>query len=134
MRDRTIGQISRQAGVEIETIRFYERRGLIRRGRRSEGNIRLYDSAAVRRLRFVSEAKDIGFSLNEIGELLSMRQDAAADCAQVRGRAMRKLQEVDHKIRGLRRIRKTLSKLAGSCPGTGPIARCPILHSLQRLK
>ncbi len=134
MREQTIGQVARQAGVAIETIRFYERRGLIEPSRRSEGNFRLYDLEAVRRLLFIRQAKEIGFSLNEIGELLTIRQGAAADCADVRGRALRKIEEVDRKINSLRKIRNTLSRLSESCPGNGPIKDCPILDSLQSAK
>src|SRR3546814_5293952 len=95
----TIGRAAKAANISVETIRFYERRGLIAQPRKpAGGGAREYDEDAVARIRFVRQAQDIGFSLREIGELLSLRADPGADCAAVRARAMERRDEVQAKL------------------------------------
>lgn len=127
----TIGRAARAANVHVETIRFYERRGLIAQPSRPEGGgARRYDLATVERIRFVRQAQDIGFSLREIAELLSLRADPGADCADVRARAIEKREEVQVKLDRLARIRDALDELIARCPGGGDVKACTILEAV----
>ena len=129
--DRTISGAAEQAGVGVETIRFYERRGLIKQPTRPRsGGYRSYDDSVVERIRFIRQAQDLGFSLREIAELLSMRADPAADSRDVRARAMRKREDVNQKIAELQRIRGALDDLIASCPGGGALRCCTIMDAI----
>jgi DNA-binding transcriptional MerR regulator len=128
---RTISRAAAQAGVGVETIRFYERRGLIKQpARPCSGGYRSYDDTVVERIRFIRQAQDLGFSLREIAELLSIRADPAADSRNVRARAMRKREDVDQKKAKLQRIRAALDKLIATCPGGGALRCCTIMDAL----
>lgn len=132
MRDLTIARAARQAGVSVETIRFYERRGLIEQPRRPQGSgFRIYSPDQVRRIKFIRQAQQIGFTLHEIQELLSLRADPAADCSMVRGQAMAKLEEVRRKGEQLRQIASALEALIAVCPGRGGLQACTILDTLE---
>jgi Hg(II)-responsive transcriptional regulator len=127
----TISRAAEQAGVGVETIRFYERRGLIKQpARPRSGGYRFYDDDVVERIRFIRQAQELGFSLREITELLSLRADPAADCGDVRAQAMTKREEVDRKIAQLRHIRAALDELIATCPGGGALRACTILDAL----
>jgi len=127
-----IGQVSKQARVGVETIRFYERRGVIEQPRRPDnGGYRDYPDDTVRRIRFVRSAQMLGFSLEEIIELLALETVAGARCIDVRGRAVTKLADVDAKIDSLRRIKHVLKELVRACPGQGPAKRCSILAAIN---
>lgn len=129
----TIGRAAEQAGVGVETIRFYERRGLIRQpARPRSGGYRFYDDMIVERIRFIRHAQDLGFSLREIMELLSLRTDPNADCGDVRAQAVAKRQDVDRRIAQLQHIRSALDELIASCPGGGALPRCTIIDALTR--
>ena len=131
MKGMTIGRAARKADVGVETIRFYERRGLIRQPAKPDGaGYRIYPEDVVQRLRFIRQAQDIGFSLREIDELLSLRADPGADCADVREQATAKLQEVERKIARLEEIRAALEELIAACPGRGALRACSILEAL----
>jgi MerR family copper efflux transcriptional regulator len=131
MRDLTIGETARQAGVGVETIRFYERRGLIERPLRPLGvGFRIYSPEQVTRIKFIRQAQQIGFSLREIQELLSLRTDPCADCSAVQAQAIAKLQEVRRKIEQLQEIAAALERLIAACPGGGALEACSILDSL----
>jgi MerR family mercuric resistance operon transcriptional regulator len=132
MKDLTIAKAAREAGVGIETIRFYERRGLIKQPRKPQGSgFRSYSPELIKRIKFIRQAQQIGFSLHEIEELLSLRADPAADCSMVRGQAVAKLEEVKRKIEQLRRIGAALEALIAVCPGRGGLQACTILDTLQ---
>lgn len=126
----TISQAARQAGCGVETIRFYERQGLIERPPKPPVGFRHYPSEIVDRVRFIRQAQVLGFSLREIDELLALRTDPAADCADVRARASAKLDEVGRKIAELERIREALAELIEACPGHGAARTCSILEAL----
>ena len=129
MNGHTIGSIARRAGVGVETIRFYERRGLIARPPRpAAGGYRQYPDEAVARVRFIRQAQALGFSLAEIDELLGLRA-ADSDCAEARAAA--KLDEVERKMAGLSRIRAALRDLVAACPGEGALDGCAILSALD---
>jgi Hg(II)-responsive transcriptional regulator len=125
----TIGKAASEAGVNIETIRFYERRGLIQRPPKGNG-YRVYSSEEIARIRFIKQAQHIGFSLSEIDDLLALRADPAADCSQVRRQAVAKLDEVHRKIEQLQNVGAALETLIAACPGRGALQACSILDAL----
>jgi MerR family mercuric resistance operon transcriptional regulator len=127
----TIGQLARSAGVGIETVRFYERRGLLEEPPRKASGYRQYGDDVVARLRFIRRAKELGFSLKEIGELTNLRFEPASTCAEMKQKTQAKVADIDSKICDLKRMRKTLLKLATTCKGDGPIHACPILDALD---
>lgn len=127
----SIGAVARKAGVGIDTIRYYERRGLLEKPDRRPSGYRLYDQTVVQRLRFVRQAKQLGFSLDEIGELLSLRLDPSRDCSEVKKTALARLADIEGKISGLQRMRRTLRKVSDACGGKGSTSDCPILEALD---
>jgi MerR family mercuric resistance operon transcriptional regulator len=131
MQGMTIGSAAAAAGVGVETIRFYERRRLIDRPPRPERGFRIYSPDLVARVRFIREAQRLGFSLRQVGELLDLQADPAADAGEVRDRAAAKLEEVEHKITRLERIRAGLAALVAACPGSGPLGACSIIGALN---
>lgn len=129
--DTTISRAAERAGVGVETIRFYERRGLIEQPARPRGGgYRCYDDDVVERIRFIRQAQELGFSLREIAELLALRADPGADCGDVRTQAVGKREEVDRKIAQLRHIRSALDELIASCPGGGALRACTIIDAM----
>jgi MerR family mercuric resistance operon transcriptional regulator len=131
MRLLTIGQLAKQAGVGVETVRFYERQGLLDAPPRRESGYRQYGREVVARLQFIRRAKELGFSLKEIRELLSLRVDPGTTCDQVKKRAEAKITDIDAKLRDLRRMKRALKQLAAACSGRGPVSQCPILDALE---
>jgi len=131
MRALTIGQVARSAGVGVETVRFYEREGLLEEPERRASGYRQYDKAVIARLGFIRRAKELGFTLKEIGELLSLRLDPAASRADVKRRAEAKIADIDQRIRSLKRMRKALAKLTATCSGHGTTSDCPILEAID---
>ncbi len=131
MKSLTIGLLAKQAGVNLETVRFYERRGLLPRPPRTASGYRLFPAEAVRRLKFIRRAQDLGFSLAEIAELLSLRVSRRATSAEIRASAEAKITDIEAKMRSLESMKKTLRKLTKVCDGCAPIAQCPILESLD---
>ena len=127
----TIGQVAKRAGVNVETIRFYEREGLIGEPKRRASGYRQYAPDVVRRIRFIQRAKELGFSLREVGELLSLRVSRDQTCADVKARTVGKIADIDGKIAVLTRMRSALEKLGASCVGRGPVSECPILDALD---
>lgn len=126
----TIGRIAQSAGVAIDTIRFYEREGLLPEPRRLPSGYREYDQSAVSRLRFIRRAKDLGFTLEEIRELLALSADRHGGVEGVRERAAARLLAIDERIAELQRVRHGLSELVDACPGHGAPEDCPILKAL----
>jgi Hg(II)-responsive transcriptional regulator len=127
----TIGQLAKQAQVNRETVRYYERRRLLSRPPRSVSGYRVFSDDAVRRLRFIRHAKMLGFSLKEIRELLALRVDSIDACDRVRVRTQAKLADIDNKIRSLRQMKAALTRLVGACERRGKTDDCPILDSLE---
>ncbi len=131
MNNLTISKAATKAGVGVETIRFYERKGLIEQPPKPlDTGFRVYPEETVQRVRFIRQAQEIGFSLREIEDLLSLRADPSADCSDVRERAAAKLEEVDRKMEQLGRIRSALNELIAACPGRGALRACSIMESL----
>ena len=127
----TISRLARLGGVNLETIRYYERRGLLAKPPRTAAGYRVFPSETARRLRFIKRTQELGFSLREIRDLLSLRMRPGTGRAQIRARAHAKIADVDQKIRSLQAIKKTLRSLTDRCDGCGPVAACPILESLD---
>src|SRR5207245_11222249 len=103
MKPLTTGQLARRGGVGVETVRFYERQGLLEEPARKESGYRQYEEDVVARLRFIRRAKELGFSLKEINELLALRVDPDTTCAEVRTKAQAKIADVEQKIEALQR-------------------------------
>lgn len=130
----TISELAGAANVNVETIRYYERRHLIKQPRKSGSGWRRYGVQALRTIRFVKRAQELGFSLDDIEMLLRLRTtDSPRTCARVRTKARGKIAEVDAKLRDLTAIREVLVSLADACPGEGPGSACPILDALDVL-
>lgn len=127
----SIGQIAHRAGIGVETVRFYERQGILQKPPRSKSGYRKYQPEAVLRLCFIKKAKEVGFSLKEIKELLSLRLDMDATCEDVRSRAAAKISDIEQKIQALQRMKQALTDLTAACSGDGPISECPILQSFE---
>lgn len=127
----TIGEVARRAEVNVETIRFYEREGLLSQPARPARGFRHYPNDTIERVRFIRKAKALGFSLEEIQQLLSLRATTGAKCEAVRTRALSKVAQVEQKLRDLRRLRTALVRLADSCHGECEVDECGILESLS---
>jgi len=126
----TIGKLAKKADVSIDSIRFYERRGLIAEPMRTESNYRVYPLEAADRLKFIKKAQKLGFSLGEIQELLDLRHNLAVSKADVKAKTEEKIRNIRGKIQDLSRMLKALEQLDESCDGHGPIVDCPILKAL----
>lgn len=126
----TIGRLAADAGVGIDTVRHYEREGLLAAPARSESGYRRYDLASAMRLRFIRRARELGFSLDDIRDLLALSADGRHGTEGVRQRAQARLADVDQRIAELRRVQRGLKKLVDACPGHGPLESCPILAAL----
>lgn len=127
----TIGRLARLGGVNLETIRYYERQGLLPAPPRTAAGYRVFPRETVRRLRFIKRAQELGFSLNEIAELLALRIRPGTKQADMRMRAEAKISDIEQKIQTLQAMKKTLRQLTERCEGCGPLADCPILESLD---
>src|SRR5215472_6587503 len=128
----SIGQVARRAGVGVETVRFYEREGLLSEPPRRASGYRQYSEQVVTRLHFIKRAQKLGFSLKEINELLLLRVDAQTACEEVKQRAGAKIAEVERKLVELQHMRQALIQVASLCEGQGPNSRCPVLDALDR--
>lgn len=130
----TTGELAQQCRVNPETIRYYEREGLLPRPPRSSAGYRLFSADDLRRVRFIRQAQELGFSLREIRELLELRSSSSSTCADVRGRTVTKIAEINRKLQTLEAIRKILLRLTASCSGRGGCGECPILEALDSTK
>jgi len=129
----TIGQLAERTGfgVGVETIRYYERQGLIDDPPRTPSGYRQYAPEMVERLRFIRRAQGLGFTLEEIGDLLELRVDEVSACPGVEESARVRLEDVSTKIRELRGIKRSLERLVAACRAREPTGDCPILEALQ---
>ncbi|ENO86244.1 MerR family transcriptional regulator [Thauera linaloolentis] len=125
----TIGALAKAAGVGVETVRYYQRRGLLREPEHMRGNYRRYGTAELARLRAIRRAKQLGFSLDEIGALLALNEDT--DRERARDTAQAKIDLIDARIRQLQDMRGALAELVRCCHDTQPGAPCPILRALS---
>ena len=127
-----IGELAARADVNIQTLRFYEREGLLEEPPRRASGYRQYSEQVVTRLHFIKGAQKLGFSLKEITELLSLRVDAQTSCDEVKQRTEAKLAEVEQKMVELQRMRQALLQVHSLCIGQGPAGRCPMLDALAQ--
>lgn len=127
----TIGKLAKAVGVNIQTVRYYERRSLLSPMARKPSGYRLYGKDALRRLRFIKNAQALGFMLHEIAELLNLRASSKAKCGDVRRKAEAKLAHVKVKVRELQTLGRALQGLIRSCRAGQPTGQCPILTSLE---
>jgi len=127
----TISKVAHQAGVGVETIRFYHRKGLIKQpAKPASGGFRVYPLETVQRIRFIRQAQELGFSLREVKDLLGLRAIPSSDCSEVRTQAQIKLDEVNRKIKQLTRMRTALTQLIAACPGKGALHACSIMEAM----
>ena len=126
----TIGQLARSGGATVETIRYYEREGLLDPPQRSASGYRAYEPDAIQRLVFIHRAQELGFTLKEIRELIALQTDTTADCTAVRHAATEKLDVIEQKLKHLQQMKAALESVVASCTGTRPMAECEILECL----
>ena len=131
VRPLTIGRLANVTGINLETVRYYERRGLLPKPPRTASGYRMFPPEARQRIRFIKRAQDLGFSLQEIRELLALRVSPRTSTTEIRRRAEAKIVDIEGKIKTLNSMRKALLKLTQSCPGCIPVSECPILESLD---
>jgi len=125
-----IGQVAERGGVNLQTIRYYEREGLLPSPPRLQSGYRVFPETAVRRVRFIKRAQALGFSLSEIRDLLSLRLTERSSW-DVRALAEAKITDIEEKIRTLGAMKEVLSRLTAQCAGCGPASECPILESID---
>lgn len=126
----TIGEFAAAAGVNVQTVRYYERRGILSAPERTASGYRAYEAEALDRLRFIRRAQELGFSLEEISELLELRVEDPAACPVMEARTRAKLEDVRRKIGELQRMEAVLERLATSCAARESTSECPILETL----
>jgi MerR family mercuric resistance operon transcriptional regulator len=132
MKEFTIGTLAKEAKVGVETIRFYERKGLIRQPERAKGGFRHYPEEEARRVQFIKRAQDLGFTLREIKDLLGLNADPKARCSDVKERTDQKLREIESKIKDLQKMRISLKQLSQTCgKGKRALAQCNVLDCLE---
>jgi Hg(II)-responsive transcriptional regulator len=131
MSSLTIGKVAKESGVGIETVRFYEREGLLEQPARKSSGYRQYDPEAIARLRFIKQAQRLGFTLREIKELLALKLDPDATRKQVKDRAVAKIADIDQRIADLKRMKRALAPLIEACDGKGTLEGCPILDAIE---
>lgn len=128
----TIGKLAREAQVTTDTVRYYEKAGLVVPATKTDAGYRLYDEDALRRLRFIKQAQHSGFSLSEIGELLALKNSDEACCRDVRNVAIAKKLQLEHKIKALQVMSNALTELIAGCDDDAkPLDACPILAALE---
>lgn len=126
-----IGEVATEAGVNIQTLRYYERRGLLKQPERTPAGHREFPAETVRLVRFIKRAQDLGFTLAEIEELLRLREDQSASCGKVRATARAKIEEIERKVASLRAMKRALVVLENTCTSKGSTRECPILEALD---
>ncbi len=126
-----IGDVARRAGVNKETVRYYEKRELIPKPDRRRSGYRIFTQRHIDQIRFIKRAQELGFTLSEIKEFLELRVDEDTSCSEIKEEAQQKYQDVAQKIKDLQRIKETLTDLIDSCSEDGPVGGCPILEALE---
>ncbi len=132
MEKLTIGQLAKKANVNLETIRYYERRGLLPAPPRNKSGHREYSLEEVKRTEFIKRCQALGFSLKEISELLSLRVGPGTTCGDVKARVETKIADVEKRIGDLQMIKEALLRMSSKCIGKGPVGQCPILEELYK--
>jgi len=132
MEKLTIGQLAKKANVNIETIRYYERRGLLAEQPRNKSGHRQYSLEEIRRTEFIKRCQALGFSLKEVLELLSLRVIPGTTCRDIKTRVETKIADVEKRIADLKKIKRALLQMSSKCMGKGPVGKCPILEELYK--
>ena len=127
----TAGQLAKVANVNIQTVRFYDRQGILKPASRTEAGYRIYDKEGVKRLNFIIQAKELGFSLKEIKEFLELRVQSVQTCDRVRKKTTEKLKDIQNKIAHLKKLEKTFRGLIGDCENRVISDQCPILEKME---
>src|SRR5258708_11188263 len=128
----TVGALAKQAGVKIDTIRYYERHGLLPKPPRTNSGYRTFTPASVERLRFIKQAQALGFTLNEVKQLLALRLSPGVTCTDVRNRAQAKLADIQQRIDSLHAMKRALQQLVSACAADGPASECCFLANLHQ--
>lgn len=131
MTQLSIGQLAKETGVTVEALRFYEKQGLVAAPARTNAGYRQYPPDTVRRVKFIQHAKEVGFTLNDIAQLLALRQEPGTSCADIKLKATDKIKDVESKIRELQRIREALQRMVINCTSKSNLSECPILEELD---
>jgi MerR family transcriptional regulator, copper efflux regulator len=126
-----IGEVAERGGVNLQTIRYYEREKLLPEPPRLASGYRMYPEQTVRRVRFIKRAQEIGFTLSEIRELLAIRIDGDRTSSEVRALAQAKIIDIEEKMQTLQRMKEALGRITERCSGCGPASECPILESID---
>ncbi len=134
MNGLAISELAKRSQVNLQTIRYYEREGLLPKPRRLPSGYRIFSSEDVRRVRFIKQAQELGFSLKEIKELLALRVHPGTTSSEVRRRTASKIADIDEKLRTLTAMKKALVRLTAACSGQRALSDCPILESLDSEK
>lgn len=125
-----IGAIAKQLGIGVETIRFYERQGLLQEPERQSSGYRQFDESAVARLNFIIRSKKLGFTLSEIKELLALWFEPATKCCDVRNKAEQKICDIEERVQALQTMKRSLKRLIEQCKKRGTVEECPLLVDL----
>ena len=126
-----IGEVAERGRVNLQTIRYYEREGLLPEPPRLPSGYRAYPERTVQRVRFIKRAQELGFTLSEIRELLSLRVEGRRDRSDVRSIAKAKIADIEQKMRALEGMKQALLRLTRTCSGSGPASECPILERID---
>lgn len=121
---KTIGKLAKDAGVGVETVRFYERKGLLKQPKSSRGSYRTYEDEDAKRIRFIKRAQELGFTLKEVIELLELNATPKATCEDLRVRTVAKLSEIDQKIKDLKKMKTSLKKIEDACAKSPKAVSC----------
>ena len=127
-----IGELARKAGVNIQTIRYYERCGILHPVSKTESGYRLYEENELKRLKFILHAKELGFTLKEIKELMELEITPLSACSKVQKKTEDKLKLVEQRIEALKSIRRVLKELIIACKKRMPLEKCPILKAIEQ--
>lgn len=126
-----IGEVAERSGVNLQTILYYERQKLLPEPPRLPSGYRMFPEQTIHRVRFIKRAQELGFSLAEVRDLLSIQVDPKKECSEVTRLAKAKIADIEEKIRTLEAMKRVLSGLTKLCPGRGPSSECPILESID---
>lgn len=132
MKTVKIGEIAKRSGIGVETIRFYEREGLLQEPERRPSGYRQYDESTVERLDYIRRTKELGFTLAEIRELLELSFAAHSHCDHIRQRADTKIADIEEKIRSLQQMKRSLGKIVKRCRAENSAEHCPLVHKTMK--
>lgn len=128
----TVGGLAKQAGVNTDTIRYYERRGLLPKSSRSDSGYRIFTPDSIERVRFIKQAQALGFTLAEVHQLLALRLRPGMTCTDVRRQAESKVADIEQKIKTLHAMKRALRQLVSACAADGPATECSFLANLDQ--